>query len=583
MPELPPRRAAGRRAREISRTARIGAGRWIPLLLLLLSLGVAAVAIIQAQGAVSSHRATADGLLRDYAAFAAWSYRQNVTSFLNGVLHEPLHPVFKHADAAADRRRTGRRPTAADLVAYQDEREREQAAREHGWCSLHYGAGYYFRIPLAGGAPEFAGAAPPPAVRRWIEDAVRTHARGSYRDGQAFAVLSARVGDEPTHVVYTLDGRGETARHAYGYELDPARYERVFDEVLDLNPLLPEALLDGRESRDILSLKVFAPEVGRLYSSGGEAGWGLASEDEFGGNYGGWRVAATVRPEVAGSLIIGGLPRSRLPFLLGLLALSVGLAGVAVYQLRREGELARLRSDFVSSVSHELRTPLAQVRLFLETLRLGRYRTRDQRNWILENMDRETVRLTGLVDNVLHFSRAERGNTGGDLESVDVSEYVSHVVTAFAPLAAARRNQFVTDLEPGLVAPLHRESFRQVLLNLLDNAAKYGAAGQTVTVSSVLAGERVRIVVEDEGPGIAACDRERIWEPFRRGERAIGSVAVGSGIGLSVVREIVEWHGGGVWVEDAAEHGARFVLELPGWRDSEVVAAGAFARVREAV
>src|SRR6185436_535772 len=94
--------------------------------------------------------------------------------------------------------------------------------------------------------------------------------------------------------------------------------------------------------------------------------------------------------------------------LLGMLLVSVALAVVAVIQLRREEELARIRSDFVSSVSHELRTPLAQIRLFLETLRLGRFTTEAQRQWSLDNIDRETNRLAHLVENVLYFARAGR-------------------------------------------------------------------------------------------------------------------------------------------------------------------------------
>jgi signal transduction histidine kinase len=218
-------------------------------------------------------------------------------------------------------------------------------------------------------------------------------------------------------------------------------------------------------------------------------------------------------------------------------------------------------------VSHELRTPLAQVQLFLETLRHGRYRTEEQYEWILGSMERETARLTSLVDNVLHFSRAERGSTGGTREPVVLAPYLEALVRGFAPLGASRQVRFETALEPSLVAQLHAESFRQVVLNLLDNAVKYGPAGQTVRVTSGVSAGRIRIAVEDQGPGVDARERDAIWEPFRRGERAVGSVAVGSGIGLSVVREIVEWHEGSAWVDEAPGGGARFVIDLPGWRD----------------
>jgi signal transduction histidine kinase len=109
------------------------------------------------------------------------------------------------------------------------------------------------------------------------------------------------------------------------------------------------------------------------------------------------------------------------------------------------------------------------------------------------------------------------------------------------------------------------EAFRQVLLNLLDNAVKYGPQGQTVRVAAVPVDDgRVAIRVEDEGPGIDPAERAAVWEPFRRGRTTVGTAAAGSGIGLSVVREIVAWHGGTARVEDGAR-GARVVVELPGW------------------
>jgi signal transduction histidine kinase/DNA-binding response OmpR family regulator len=368
-------------------------------------------------------------------------------------------------------------------------------------------------------------------------------------------------------LVYTRVGSANEQRVAYGFEYDPRGHAELFQSVLEQRRMLPEPLMKGRSNTDLLAVQILSPAGRVLFASDSEEEWSHASSDPFEAHFGGLQARATVRPAVAGSLVIGGLPRSRLPFLIGLLILAAGLSAMAVSQLRREGELARLRSDFVSSVSHELRTPLAQVRLFLETLRLGRYSTDEQREWILDNMERETTRLNSLIDNVLHFSRAERGATGGDKETICLAEYLERLVRDFAPLAAARRVRFETRLEPGLFAPLHAESFRQVILNLLDNAVKYGPQGQTVRVATVAMADGVRVLVEDEGPGIRPHERLTIWEPFRRGEHAIGSVAVGSGIGLAVVREIVEWHEGVAWVEDAPEGGARFVVHLPGWRD----------------
>ncbi|MDQ6925693.1 MAG: ATP-binding protein, partial [Candidatus Eremiobacteraeota bacterium] len=137
-------------------------------------------------------------------------------------------------------------------------------------------------------------------------------------------------------------------------------------------------------------------------------------------------------------------------------------------------------------------------------------------------------------------------------------------VEAFAPIASARRVSVRTDLVTGIVAPVDKSALRQTLLNLLDNAVKYGPASQTVTVAMAAEHGVVRISVDDEGPGIALAERERIWTPFYRLEHDANSAIAGSGIGLAVVRELVTQHGGRVWCERSKSGGARFVVELPG-------------------
>ena len=112
------------------------------------------------------------------------------------------------------------------------------------------------------------------------------------------------------------------------------------------------------------------------------------------------------------------------------------------------------------------------------------------------------------------------------------------------------------------MAEVHPGSIRQVLLNYLDNAVRYGPAGQTIRVVGERIGDRIVLAVEDQGPGVPVDEREAVFEPFRRGKGQIGTSAVGSGIGLSVVREIADAHGGRADVEDAPEGGARFLLEL---------------------
>jgi signal transduction histidine kinase len=247
-------------------------------------------------------------------------------------------------------------------------------------------------------------------------------------------------------------------------------------------------------------------------------------------------------------------------------------------QLRREHELSRLRSDFISSVSHELRTPLSQILLFAETLNLGRVRTEEERHSATDVIVQEGRRLMHLVENILHFSRAERRMTRLGPEPLDLGQAVQGIIDDWRPLASAADVTIDTRFAPDVHAVADRSALRQMVLNLLDNAVKYGPSTQTVTIGTSASGGRARVWVDDEGQGIPPRERERVWNSFYRLDRDANSSVAGSGIGLFVVRELARLHGGDAWVEDAPGGGARFVIELsaadraPGFTDEHATA-----------
>jgi signal transduction histidine kinase len=262
--------------------------------------------------------------------------------------------------------------------------------------------------------------------------------------------------------------------------------------------------------------------------------------------------------------VIGGLPSSKLPLILGLLILTLGLGAAALFQLRRERQLARLRDDFISGVSHELRTPLAQIRVFAELQEAGKLRSDIDRARAISVINRESQRLTHLVENFLRFARLRRtGGAGFVTESIDVSDALADLLEAFRPLASARRMRIDLAIEPRLAVVANRDALNQVLVNLLDNAVKYGPAGQTIRVRAGRRDATAYISIEDQGPGVPVADRRRIWEPYVRLERELDSRLPGTGIGLAIVAQLTALHGGDVRVEDAEGGGARFVVELP--------------------
>jgi signal transduction histidine kinase len=351
----------------------------------------------------------------------------------------------------------------------------------------------------------------------------------------------------------------------YGFETDARAFvQPLFDSVLARTPLLPPSLMHGVPRDSVLAVKAWSLTNGDLYRSSTP---GFREQftvvDTLDERFSRMHISVSLRPDIASQLVVGGLPRSRLPLLIGLFALTAGLVAAAIIQLRRQQQLAQLRVDFVSGVSHELRTPLAQIRLFAELLRNGQLRSEAERERSFGIIDEEAQRLTYLVENVLAFARSEHGRNSVTVEPLDMDHEMEGAIDAFAPLARVRRARIETSIERDLVSRVDPRALRQIVLNLLDNAVKYGPVGQTVRVTLAGSADKVIVAVEDKGPGVPKAEREKIWDPYVRLTRAAESAAGGSGIGLSIVRELVRLHGGRAWVEDAPGGGARFVVEFP--------------------
>ncbi len=190
----------------------------------------------------------------------------------------------------------------------------------------------------------------------------------------------------------------------------------------------------------------------------------------------------------------------------------------------------------------------------------------------------EARRLAHLVENVLHFSRAERQMIRVKKEMIAMAPLVREITERFVPLAGNAALRLRTELEERLVAPVDADCLHQILINLLDNAVKYG--GGAVIVRTSLREAYARIEVEDGGPGIPGADRERIWKPFVRLRRSDG--VPGSGIGLAVVRQLVAAHEGRTSVEGVPHGGTRFIVELPGACLADIATTGDAGRVVEA-
>ena len=243
----------------------------------------------------------------------------------------------------------------------------------------------------------------------------------------------------------------------------------------------------------------------------------------------------------------------------------VVIAGLAVIVVAadRERTLSNLKSDFVANVSHELKTPLSLVRMFGELLQSGRVENDEKRRQYLAIIVSESERLGALIENVLDFAKVERGKAAYEFSLGRVDEVVARAVDACRVRAEREEVALELSVAEGLpLADLDERAIEIAVINLVDNALKYAPDGELVSIGVKQRNEALEIRVTDQGSGIPAEDRRRIFDRFVRGKSALGKQVRGSGIGLALVKHIAEAHGGSVWVEDANPHGSTFVLTL---------------------
>jgi signal transduction histidine kinase len=553
--------------------------------LLILALVVAAVLAYQAWDAGRSQQRTAESALGDYAKIADWQLTQQAR---NALLAQVVTSLIVQASRL--------RPDSLEKTLVPPVEVEDIARDMVSWCDCLSGVRYFFRYDWGEGTLRTTETDAPDADLAWVRDTMVAYAKamapvtdrrvlnfgspdgrfGTFKQlaviltNDSYVMLFGQRNRRPLLVVFVVarDIDHGLPVELYGYVTDPKPFlSPVFASIRGTSgyatPLLPESLVRGLAVDSILSISATTMDGTEVYKSPGWVAPTYSAVDTVEPSFGRLIMRVSLNNKFADKLVVGGLPRSRLPMIVALFAIAAGLLSVALIQLRRQQELARLRTEFVSGVSHELRTPLAQIRWFAELLHMGKLRSEDERARSAGIIDQEARRLTYLVENVLNFSRAEKGTNRISPSPADLDHEIREALELFAPLARARKMLVAETLEANGVVSLDRDALRQMLLNLLDNAVKYGPAGQTITVGSEIAGDRARIWVEDQGPGIPHDDRHRVWEPYVRLNREGESATGGSGIGLAVVRELVTLHGGRTRVEGAPGGGARIVIELP--------------------
>ncbi len=377
------------------------------------------------------------------------------------------------------------------------------------------------------------------ALRSWVLPAIR---RQGLAPGAVQGVLDVR-GGRPTVVLYR--GIREGGRDlAFGFV---ARLDRLSAV---LSPRLGAG--DG---------VAFAIEAGgqRLVGPAGDAAVRAPSPAPIG-------FAEVVAIPTSEETVEGPVRRQRLlgRLLLGLLALVLGAGVAATLRGRAQAHrFARLQADFVARVSHDLKTPLALIRLYAETL----LRPECDRALGAEYhrvIARESERLTHMVNNLLDFSSVQEGKRVYHRQPEDLVRVVREAAESIRPRFVEDGFALAVELPKGeVVAAIDADAVTSAVLNLLDNARKYSGEAREVRVRLVAEADRARIEVTDQGIGVPAEDRERVFERFHRGRDPRIRDQKGAGLGLALVRHVAEGHGGRAWVASNGARGTIANVELP--------------------
>jgi two-component system phosphate regulon sensor histidine kinase PhoR len=380
---------------------------------------------------------------------------------------------------------------------------------------------------------------------------LREYRRAEYRKIEPIRVPGAHGNSDHAALVFALD-ETPAGPSAAGFVLDEERFVRDV-----LSSKLNEAA--GSE----FAVAILATGTGKPVATAGTVEPGefrqqkqlwVLPEYSVGIRLKGTTVEEILRERFYQNLVL----------LLILDAVLVGGAWLVYRTIRKEMELVKLKSDFVSNVSHELRTPLSLIRMFAETLEMGRLKDEEKKREYYSTIVRETERLTRLVNNMLNFSRMEAGKKQYHFLPVDLNAVVSGVMATYESHLAVEGFDPRVELDPVLpVAEADAEAMTEALINLVDNAVKYSPAEKYLRIRTGASDGAVWVEVEDHGVGIAPEHRQRIFETFYRVSEGLVRSSKGSGLGLTLVRHIMEAHGGKVTLESEIGKGSKFRLSIP--------------------
>jgi signal transduction histidine kinase len=276
-----------------------------------------------------------------------------------------------------------------------------------------------------------------------------------------------------------------------------------------------------------------------------------------------WKAAIGLKDTNIDALARDSFLHSAGATVLVLVFLLVGIA-LTIRATDREARLAQAKSNFVANVSHELKTPLSLISLFSEILELGRVKNEEKKTEYYGIIRHESRRLNKTIDNILDFSKIEAGRKTYQLVYGDMAEVIDNVLSTHRYHIINSGFDVQTDIQRDLPAVLiDRDAMAQAISNLLDNAIKYSGNVKQVSITAQTLESDLSIEIADHGVGIPRADQAKIFEKFYRVGNGLVHDVKGSGLGLSLVKHIIEAHNGTISVESDVGKGSRFTIRLP--------------------
>lgn len=286
-------------------------------------------------------------------------------------------------------------------------------------------------------------------------------------------------------------------------------------------------------------------------------------ETEFNRPFFDWKAKIGFKNFSLDSLARSGFLQSLAATVIVVLFIIIGII-LTFRATSREMRLAQMKSAFVSNVSHELKTPLSLISLFAEILELGRVKDENKKREYYRIIGEEIRRLNKLIDNILDFSKIEAGRKAYKFADADIGEVVENVVSDYKHQIINSGFELKTNVPDNLpTISIDRDAISQVILNLLDNAVKYSTETKEISVEVKTRDSFLTIEIADRGVGIPRAEQKKIFEKFYRVGDGLVHDVKGSGLGLSLVKHIIEAHEGKITVESEAGKGSRFIIRLP--------------------